>query len=566
LPPASRRRSKSSLVALKKAPTGIAGLDDITGGGLPVRRTTLVVGPSGAGKTVLAMQFILYGITECGEPGVYVSFEENVDELAVDFKSLGYDIKALSAAKRMIIDHVEVPLDSSLITGDYSLEGLLLRLASDIDAVGAKRVVLDGVGALFRGLQNHAAIRSFLDHLFRSLKERGVTTIVTTTTEDEFAEQGLGRTLGDCIILLGQRIADNLSTRYLRVAKYRGSSHGADEFPFLISKSGISVEPITSVLLDYPASGEVVSSGIPKLDVMLGGKGYYRGSSVLVSGEPGTGKTSLAGHFAVESCRRGGRCLYLALEESGSQLIRNMRSIGLDLEPWVSSGNLRVQPMRPSSHGLETHLVTTREIISDFDPQSVVVDPLTSLAAIGTLTQVRSMLARLVYFLKAKGITACFTSLTSSDVSADTGAGISSLMDAWIELKNVESNGERNRTIHVLKSRGVAHSNQMREFVLSERGVDIVQVYVNGEGVKVGSARVAHEARDRALKMKRQVEIEHSKSHFENMKRRIEAQIAELQSQIELARLEMEARLGESRDEEEALETERKAVGRLRGV
>lgn len=561
----SRRKTKSAYAGLKKAGTGIAGLDEITQGGLPARRTIMVVGPSGAGKTVLAMQFILYGVTGCDEPGVYMSFEEGFDELAVDFKSMGYDLNTLVSEKRMIIDHVEVPVDSSMVTGDYSLDGLLLRLASAIDAVGARRVALDGLGALFRGFANQAVIRNSLDQLFRSLKERGVTTIVTATAEDEFAEHGLGRSLSDCVILLSQRIADNLSTRYLRVVKYRGSGHGADEFPFLISNSGIRLEPITSVLLDYAASEEADSSGIPKLDVMLGGKGYYRGSSVLISGEPGTGKTSLAAHFAVECCRRGEQCLYFALEESGNQITRNMRSIGLDLEPWVSKGNLKIQTMRPSGYGLETHLVTMRELIIDSEPHSVVVDPLSSLPSIGTVTQVRSMLARLTYFLKVKGITGVFTSLTSQSDSPETGMSISSLMDTWIQLRNVESNGETNRLIHVLKSRGMGHSNQVREFVLTSRGADIIEVYVSGEGVKVGSARVAQEVRDRSLRTRRKVEIELTRSQFESTKRRIEAQLAELQGQLELARLEMEAKLKESRDEEELLKAERKAIERGRG-
>ena len=560
----TRRKYKSSVTTLKKTPTGITGLDDITGGGLPARRSTLLVGPSGAGKTVLAMQFILHGAAHGGEPGVYASFEENPEELAVDFGSFDHSLSNLVAEKKLAIDHIEVPVDSSLVTGDYSMDGLLLRLASAIDSVGAKRVALDGVGALFRGLENEAIVRTSLEQLFRSLKDRGVTAIVTATTEDEFAEHGLGRTLSDCIILLGQRITDNLATRYIRVAKYRGSGHGVDEFPFVITKSGISVEPVTSVLMDYAASTEVISSGIKGLDLMLGQKGYYRGSSVLISGQPGTGKTSLGAHFAVESCRRGERCLYFALEESGSQLSRNMRSIGMDLQKWISKGQLQVHPMRPSSFGLESHLLNMQEVITGFDPGSVVVDPLTSLPSAGTLVQVRSMLSRLIYFLKVKGITAVFTALTDAASGIESGVNVSSLMDTWIRLENIECNGEMNRLLYVLKSRGMNHSNQVREFVLTKRGVDLVEVYVSGEGVKVGSARLAQEAHDRLLKSERRTLEEQKRKQFENIKKKIEGQIAELQSQIELARLEMESSLRESRGAEERLKLEKGAVARRR--
>jgi len=480
--------------SLAKAATGIKGLDEITNGGLPRRRATLVCGGPGCGKTLLGTQFLVHGALQQDEPGVFMSFEEPPGELAENSRSLGYDLEDLVARRKLAIDYVRVDRAEIVESGGYDLDGLFIRLAHAIDSIGAKRVVLDTIEMLFSGLTETVALRAELHRLFQWLKEKGVTTVVTGERGNEgLTRHGLEEYLTDCVIVLDQRVANQEATRRLRILKYRGSAHSNNEFPFLIDNRGLSVFPITAMQLDHQASNARVSSGVPALDEMLAGEGYFRGSSVLVSGTSGTGKSSLAAHFAAEVCRRGGRCLYLALEESAGQILRNMRSIGLDLEPAVRRGLLRIHAQRPTALGLEAHLVLVHRLIDDWNPQAVVMDPISSLTAVGSGLEVKLMLARLLDFMKNRDITAVTTVLTAASRPPDqTDVGVSSLMDVWMVAQNSEANGERNRTIQIVKARGVAHSNQVREFVLTDRGVRLLEPYrqVNGR-VLVGAAREA---------------------------------------------------------------------------
>ncbi|HEY7215631.1 MAG TPA: circadian clock protein KaiC [Thermoanaerobaculia bacterium] len=463
-------------VGLRKAPTGIAGLDEITGGGLPAGRPTLVCGSAGCGKTLLAMEFLVRGILDHGEPGVFMSFEERTEELAENVRSLGFDLEDLIERQQLVVDYVHVERSEIEETGEYDLEGLFLRLGWAIDSIGAKRVVLDTLEVLFGGLENQGILRAELRRLFRWLKEKGVTAIVTGERGDgALTRHGLEEYVSDCVILLDHRVTDQLSTRRLRVVKYRGSVHGTNEYPFLIDERGIEVLPITSLGLAHAASTERISSGIPELDEMLGGEGYYRGSSVLVSGRAGTGKTSLSAHFVDAACRRGERCVYFAFEESASQIVRNMRSIGLDLEPWMRQGLLEIHASRPTLHGLERHLVTMYKTIRTAMPRVVVVDPVTNFVNTGSVEQVGSMLVRLIDLLKTEEITALFTSLTQGGMDLESSEiGVSSLMDTWLLVRDTEANGARSRTLNVIKSRGMAHSSQVREFSFSDRGVRLV--------------------------------------------------------------------------------------------
>jgi circadian clock protein KaiC len=464
---------------IQKAPTGIAGLDEVTGGGLPAGRPTLICGGAGCGKTLLATEFLVRGATEYNEPGVLMAFEETAFELAVNVRSLGFDLDKLAAEKKLLIDHVHVERSEIEETGEYDLEGLFVRLGYAIDSIGAKRVVLDTLEALFSGLTNTAILRSELRRLFRWLKDRGVTAIITAERgEGMLTRHGLEEYVSDCVIVLDHRVTEQLSTRRLRIVKYRGSVHGTNEFPFLIDETGFSVLPITSAKLEHPAPTERVSSGIPKLDAMLSGDGYFRAASILVSGTAGTGKTSIAAHFAAACCARGERCLYFSFEESPLQLVRNMRSIGLDLQPWIDQKLLQIHSARPSLHGLEMHLALIHKAIRDFEPQGVIIDPISNFLAAGTSTDSKSMLTRLVDFLKAQQITTVFTSLIGGIVAMEEAdVGISSIIDTWILVRDVEIREARTRGLYLLKSRGMAHSNQVREFLLTNHGIELADAH-----------------------------------------------------------------------------------------
>ncbi|HEX9705725.1 MAG TPA: circadian clock protein KaiC [Gemmatimonadales bacterium] len=511
--PEPRKRSGNGRLPLAKAPTGIPGLDEITNGGLPRGRPTLVCGGAGCGKTLLAMEFLVRGALEYNEPGVFMSFEETAEDLVENARSLGFDLQRLSARRRLVLDHVHLEPSKVTETGEYDLEGLFIRLGHAIDSIRAKRVVLDTIEVLFSGLSDRFVVRAELARLFRWLKTKRVTAIVTgERAGDHLTRHGLEEYVSDCVILLDQRVMEQSATRRLRILKYRGSSHGGNEMPFLIDDHGVSVLPITSLGLAHQASTAHVSTGVAGLDGMFAKKGYFRGNSVLASGTAGTGKSSLAAHFVEAACRRGERCLYFAFEESSSQITRNMRSIGIDLEPWIRRNLLRVYAQRPTALGLEAHLVAMHRLIEDFRPRVVVVDPVTNMIAVGSETEVKAMLARLIDFMKLRQITALFTSLTEGGDSAEqTDLGVSSLMDVWMLLGNQEANGERNRAIQIVKARGMAHSNQVREFVMTDRGFTLVDVSRRADGsVAIGSARGAQEkqapARDAKPRRKRRAE------------------------------------------------------------
>lgn len=562
----NRRNRPNNAVGLQKERTGIPGFDEITTGGLPAGRPTLVCGSAGAGKTLFAMEFLVRGATLYNEPGVFISFEETSDELATNVASLGFDLKELIADQKLVLDYVFIERSEIEETGEYDLEGLFLRLGHAIDEIGAKRVVLDTLEALFSALPNEAIIRAELRRLFRWLKERGVTALITCERgEQTLTRYGLEEYVADCVILLDHRVENQISTRRLRIVKYRGTSHGTNEYPFIIDDKGFSVLPITSLSLNHKAPTQRVSTGIPRLDNMLAGKGFYRGSSILVSGTAGTGKSTIAAHFVDAACRRGERALFFAFEESQDQIIRNMRSVGIDLEQYLKQGLLKFKNARPSNFGLEVHLALIHKTISEYKPDVVVIDPITNFLAVADAPETKSMLTRLIDFLKKEQVTAMFNSLTnsSSDIE-DSVVGVSSLMDTWLLVKNVETNGERNRGLYILKARGIAHSNQIREFLLTNHGIDLIDTYVGSDGVLMGSARAAQTAREAAAAVERQVSRQRKERELKRKQQLYEAQLVSLKSQYESERDMLLKELEEEQQRESAAASQRVQMARMR--
>ena len=518
---------------LAKAATGIIGLDDITFGGLPAGRPTLICGSAGCGKTLFGVTFLVNGATLYGEPGVFISFEERAEDLADNVASLGYDLDKLVADQKIAIDHIRVERSEIEESGEYDLEGLFIRLGFAIDSIGAKRIVLDTIETLFSGLENIALLRSELRRLFGWLKDRGVTAIITGERgEGALTRQGLEEYVSDCVILLDNRVVDQITTRRLRVVKYRGSAHGTNEYPFLVDDQGVSVLPVTSADLSYAASHEIVPAGIDGLDAMMQPGGFFKGSSVLFSGVAGTGKTTFTSFILDAACKRGERCLAFVFEESGEQVTRNAASVGLDLQPHVDAGLLRFRAARPTLFGLETHLAGMHRDIERFKPSLVVIDPVSSLE--GPAREVQATLLRIVDMMKSREITAVFTSLRreSSPEGESIDLGLSSLMDVWVKLLDVEANGERTRTLYVIKARGMSHSNQIREFQITSNGIELITPYIGPDGVLTGTARTAREAEERAAQLRRRQEIELRRRDNGRRRASIERQIEELRASL----------------------------------
>ena len=552
---------------LEKCPTGIAGLDQVTGGGFPRSRPTLVCGSAGCGKTLLAMEFIVRGAMQHNEPGVFMSFEETEEELTQNVRSLGFDLNDLVARKKLAKDFVRVERSEIEETGDYNLDGLFIRLNQAIESVKARRVVLDTIESLFGSLTNTGILRAELRLLFRWLKEKGVTAIITGEKGEGglLTRQGIEEYVSDCVITLDHRVIDQLSTRRVHIVKYRGSAHGTNEYPFLITEHGISVVPITSVGLTHTVSSQRIPTGLPRLDAILGGKGYYRGSTILVTGTPGIGKTSLAATFVDAACRRGEKCLYLTFEESQSQILRNMRSIGMDLEVHVKKGLLIFQASRPTLYGLETHLLSAHLLVEQQQPAIVVLDPVSDLIAGGSRADVHTMIVRLLDFLKGKGVTTFIADLTPGGVITErTQVDISSLIDTWILLRDIESGGERNRGLYVLKSRGMAHSNQIREFRLTNHGIELLDVYLGPGGVLTGAARQSQEAREEGEELARRQAVQRRLLETKAERKALEAQIAALQAKLALHEQEMATAASQEEARVSQMEAERGAMAQRR--
>ncbi len=560
----SAKARPKALSELPKAPTGIEGFDEITKGGLPKGRPSLVVGGPGSGKTLFSMEFLVNGATEFNEPGVFFSFEETEKELVQNVASLGFDVKALEKKKMLSIDFVKVEASEIVETGEYDLEGLFVRLGYAIDQIGAKRVVLDTIESIFSAFGNSIILRSELRRLFRFLKDKGVTAVVTGEKGDgTFTRNGLEEYVSDAVILLDNGVINDIATRRMRILKYRGSSHGSNEYPFLIDENGFSVLPISTITLTANVTNERVSSGIKDLDLMLDGKGYFKGSTVLITGQAGTGKTSFGAEFVQAACKKGKKALLITFEESPSQIIRNMRSIGIDLEPYIENGLLQIHADRPTSYGLEMHLVTIQKMVKRFEPDAVVLDPISSLMAIGEEIEVRSTLVRTVDYLKMNGVTSVLTDLKLAE-NPKQSSMISSLVDTWILLENVEANGESDRVLRLVKSRGMAHSNQVREFHITSDGIDLIPPYVGPAGVLTGSARYAQEAKERAEEVSRSEEIERLKAGLENRRKAMDAEIEALRAEFEDQRSEVDRRIVEEERRRKMLEANREHLKALR--
>ncbi|MBW1654722.1 MULTISPECIES: circadian clock protein KaiC [Flavobacterium] len=538
-----QEKTKSHSFIFPKTPTGVDGLDEITEGGFPQGRPTLICGGAGCGKTLLSMQFLIKGITEYDEPGVFMSFEEPSDDLTLNVKSLGFDLEQLKKDKKLVVDHVRVERSEIEEAGEYDLDGLFIRLGHAIDSIKATRVVLDTIESLFAGLDNQAILRAELRRLFHWLKTKGVTAVITGERgEATLTRQGLEEYVSDCVIVLDHRVIEQVSTRRLRIVKYRGSTHGTNEYPFLIDEDGISVLPITSLKLDNEVSSDIISTGVPGLNEMFHGGGFYRGSNILVSGTAGTAKTTVACYFANEQCEKNERTIYFAFEESPHQLVRNMRSIGIDLEKHIKKGILQIHSSRPSLNGLELHLLTLRKLIKEFEPTTVIIDPISNLISVGSEHEVRSMLVRLIDMLKAHNITAMFTSLNKQtdnfrpDLAEES---VSSLVDTWITVRDMEGIGERNRGIFIIKARGMGHSNQVREFVITSNGIELLDVELGPQGILTGAARQSYQFKKTMSDIKLQNEISRKDREIERKRKVLEANIEALRNEFESAEEEL---------------------------
>jgi circadian clock protein KaiC len=562
-----KKEEKGNFPTLPKSQTGITGLDEITGGGLPKGRPTLICGEAGCGKTLMSLEFIIRGATEFGEPGVFMAFEEKAEELAMNVASLGFDLIKLQTDNMVKIDHVHIDRSEIEETGEYDLEGLFIRLGYSIDAIGAKRVVLDTLENLFSGLTDQTILRAELRRLFGFLKGKGVTAIITGEKGEgpSLTRQGLEEYVSDCVILLDHRVINQISTRRLRVIKYRGSQHGTNEYPFLIDEDGISVLPVTSLKLGKDVSSQRVSSGIPALDNMLGGRGFFKGSSVLVSGTAGTGKTSIAAYFANETCNSGNRCLYFAFEESPKQIIRNMKSINVDMQKHIDNNLLQFYASRPTLYGLEMHLVAIYKLIKKFKPAAVVLDPITNLITVGSVSEVKSMLIRLIDFLQEEQITVMFTALTLNTIISDqTDEGVSSLVDAWLLVRDIEYNGERNRGMYIMKSRGMKHSNQVREFVITDNGLDLVDVYLGPDGVLTGSAREAEKLKEKTGLALRDFAVSRKDKEIMRKRMMLESKITNLKAEYESIEDELNKIYLEEELKQQIIEKNREEITRMR--
>ncbi len=553
-------------ITLPKSPTGIAGFDDVTLGGLPSGRPSLVCGAAGCGKTLFATTFLVNGAMLYDEPGVFMSFEERADDLAANVASLGFDLDYLTTTGKLAIDHVRVERSEIEENGEYDLEGLFIRIGFAVDRVGARRVVLDTIETLFAGFTDQSILRAELRRLFGWLKDRGLTAVITGERGDgQLTRQGLEEYVSDCVVLLDNRVFDQITTRRLRIVKYRGSAHGTNEYPFLIDGDGITVLPVTSSGRDGRVSNEVISTGVPDVDGMLRRRGFFRGSSVLLSGVAGTGKTTFASHFVDAACKRNERCMYFAFEESAAEICRNAISVGLDLSHHVAAGLLRFEAARPNLYGLEMHLARMHRDLDRFKPEVVVIDPLSAFR--GPTSEVHATVLRMMDLLKARGITGLFTSLTRDGELADgSDIGLSSLMDAWIRLMDIEANGERTRTLYVIKSRGMSHSNQVREYRITDGGITLTDVYIGPDGVLTGTARATQEAREKAAAVRRQEAIERRRRDIARRRDTIERQIAELKATLEAEEDEAEMLLAEDDAHEAMLKQNSATLAEKRGA
>lgn len=551
---------------LKKSPTGISGFDTITDGGLPFGRPTLVCGGAGTCKTLFALQFLLKGVVEFDEPGVFISFEETKGELAQNVASFGWDLPALCEQKKLFIDCIHIEKSEVVELGDYTLDGMFIRIETALKSVNAKRIAIDTLESLFAAFTNEAVIRSEIRRLFRWLKERELTAVITGEKgEKSFTRHGLEEYISDCVLFLDNRMIEQVCTRRLRIIKYRGTSHGTNEYPFILTENGFSMFPITSLEMDYAVSSDRVSSGIDRLDTMLGGRGYFKGSSILISGTAGTGKTSFGVSFVAAACSRNERAVYFSFEEAPSQIIRNMRSIGIDLKPAVENGLLKFHTVRATTYGLETHLTMMIHKIDQFDPSVVVVDPISNLSSVGDLRDVKEVLTRIIDYMKLRGVTALFTDLSHAGTQeATTEAAISSLMDTWILLRDIEINGERNRGLYLLKSRGMEHSNQIREYLITDNGIDLIDVYIGPSGVLTGTARISQEAKDTAESLIQRQKIERMKRDLQRKEQLLKNRYEEIKIEFDSNRKDIEIAVAEEEERAKVLERVKGRLGQMR--
>jgi circadian clock protein KaiC len=526
---------------LEKRETFINGLDKILKGGLPKDRVTLVVGVPGSGKTNLALEFLYRGASD-NEPGIFLGFEETKESLRQNAWSFGWNLEALENDNKLSI--IEGRLNpETLVSGKFSLKPLLSIISHKAQEMKAKRLVIDALDVLLQLLEEPFAVRSELHYLNHWLSQQGLTTILTLKPrEDGSRLQDFFMSMVDCVIQLDTRVWNQVSTRRLRVVKYRGSDYGRNEFPFFISENGLQTIPINSINLKHKPFGRKFSTAISLLDRLLDG-GIYRASCTLIAGEPGTGKTLLTTTIIQEACRRGEKAVYVSFEESDQAIINNVRSAGINLEPYVKSGRLHFITAMPEATGAEEHLLNLMEAVEKVKPQHVVIDAISACARMGGTQAAYEYLMRALNLLKEKGITIILVNQTSGsrEQLELSGIGISSMIDTVIFLSYVHGEGETNRTIQVLKSRGSAHSNQVRECLITDDGIEILDAYVGEAGVLTGTARKVQEARDRLNQLRQEALLKSKELELARVKAIMEAEMKRLQAEVESLTTELKA-------------------------
>ena len=556
-------KSSSDIVS-----TGVKGLDDVLGGGIPQGHAMLLVGKPGTGKSILSMEYLLHGIELHKENGVYISFEESEKQIISNAASFGWKFEEMVKKNKLAISYIDMQPEQMRTVGDYDLSALILRVKGAIKKVNARRVVIDGINNLLSTFDDERIIRSDLLRLIREIKEVNATIFITGERgHDSWSKMGFEEYLADGLMHLDNRTDGNYQTREIQVVKCRGINHYTGKSPFIINSEGMSIRPLITADFDYKVLKSRVSTGIADIDNMLGGKGLYRGSTVYITGPSGAGKTSISSSFANGACSRGERALFLAFEESSDQIIRNMKSIGLSLDKWVNEKLLYFYTARATTNSLEGHLDNIMTMVREVEPTCVVLDPISAFRPIANENETKLMLIRLNDYLRARKITTVFTALSSDgEYSEHADVQLSSIADTWIVVRIMDYKGERNNVMQLMKSRGMSHSRQMKEMYFTGNGLKLQNVYQGPEGVLTGAARIGQEKYEKLKEARNVIEIDKNRKKIERKKSLLEASIEALKHEYEEELEALHAAIEEAEEQNSKIKETRKEIENIESI